>query len=222
MKVYFISGLGADKRAFSFLDLSFCEPAFIEWVPPAKQETLTSYAERLFQCINDEEAVIVGLSLGGMLATEMALQHPLLKVILISTAKTYREIPSYLRCWRHFPVYNYFSKNQLHWSGHLVLKILGAKGVEQQQLQRQIIKTSDPSFTKWAMDAVVHWKNEIVPKNVYHIHGSADKLLPLRYVKADHVIKNGEHVMIMDRADELSALLKKLIVHNDATVSKAL
>jgi hypothetical protein len=31
-KVYFISGLGADKRAFSFLDLSFCEPVFINWI----------------------------------------------------------------------------------------------------------------------------------------------------------------------------------------------
>jgi hypothetical protein len=46
-KVYFISGLGADKRAFSFLDLSFCEPVFIEWIKPLKNETLQGYALRL-------------------------------------------------------------------------------------------------------------------------------------------------------------------------------
>jgi hypothetical protein len=43
-KVYFISGLGADKRAFSFLDLSFCEPVFIDWIQPLKNELLPEYA----------------------------------------------------------------------------------------------------------------------------------------------------------------------------------
>ena len=49
------------------------------------------------------------------------------------------------------------------------------------------------------------------PKNVIHIHGTADRLLPYRYVKADYIINNGEHVMIMDKGEEVSELLKKLI-----------
>ena len=58
---------------------------------------------------------------------------------------------------------------------------------------------------------IVNWKNDVVPENVIHIHGTADKLLPFRYVKADHALIDGEHVMIMDRAEELSALLKSII-----------
>jgi pimeloyl-ACP methyl ester carboxylesterase len=211
MKVYFISGLGADSRAFNFLDLSFCEPVFINWLTPELNESLASYARRLFTCINDEHATIVGLSFGGMLATEIAKHHPNTNVILIASCKTYKEIPGYLRFWRRFPVYKYFSEKSMKRSGKLILNILGSKGEQQQKLQREIIKSSNPTFTKWAMGAIINWKNETVPSNIIHIHGKADKLLPFRYVKADYCIDKGEHVMVMDKAEELSALLKQII-----------
>jgi pimeloyl-ACP methyl ester carboxylesterase len=210
-KVYFISGLGADSRAFGFLDLSFCNPRFIEWMPPAPGETLASYAERLFEAINDEEATIVGVSFGGMLATEMAKKHPKTKAILIASSKTRDEIPAYLRFWRHFPIYKLHSQKMKAAGGPFALRLLGSKGAEQQKVQRQILKDSDPVFMRWAIDAILKWDNAVVPKNVVHIHGAADKLLPLKYVRADHVIENGRHVMIMDLADELSRLLKTLI-----------
>jgi pimeloyl-ACP methyl ester carboxylesterase len=211
-KVYFIAGLGADSRAFSFLDLSFCEPVFIQWVTPELNETLPSYAEKLFAFIKDEEATIVGLSFGGMLATEIAKKHANTKVIIIASCKTHSEIPNYLRFWRHFPIYKLHSNKIKNSAGGFVLSILGAKGIEQKKLQLQIMKDSDPVFTRWAMDAVVNWKNTIVPKNITHIHGTADKLLPYRYVKADYSIKGGEHVMVMDRPQELSQLLKRIIL----------
>jgi pimeloyl-ACP methyl ester carboxylesterase len=210
MKVYFIPGLGADSRAFNFLDLSFCEPVFIEWPTPLPHETLAAYAEKIFDIINDETATIVGLSFGGMIATEIAKQHPRTKAILISSAKTYKEIPAYLRFWRHLPVYKYSSGKTMRFSGKLVLNILGAKGEAQRTLQQQIIQSSDPAFTRWAMHAIVTWRNQDVPENIIHIHGSADKLLPYRYVKVQHTIHGGQHVMIMDRAKEVSELLAKL------------
>jgi pimeloyl-ACP methyl ester carboxylesterase len=210
-KVYFIAGLGADRRAFTFLDLSFCEPVFIDWITPLPNETLAAYAQRLFTTsIHNEEAIIVGLSFGGMLATEMAKQYPSTKVIIISSAKTYKEIPGYLRMWKNFPVYNYLPSGKMKSSGRLILKILGAKGAEQRELQHEIIQSSNPDFTKWAMHAIVTWDNVVVPPNVIHIHGNADRLLPYKYVKSHHTIPNGEHVMVMDKAAEVSALLKKL------------
>lgn len=211
-KVFFIPGLGADSRAFSFLNLNFCQPQFVEWVTPVAKETLASYAEKLFDYIKDEEAIIVGLSFGGMLATEIAKRHPRTKIIIISSSKTYLEIPNYLRFWRHFPIYRLHSNRIKNSAGGFVLDILGAKGTEQKKLQLQIMKDSDPVFTRWAMDVIVNWRNNVVPKNVIHIHGTADKLLPYRYVKADYSIQGGEHVMVMDRAEELSQLLKQIIL----------
>jgi len=212
-KVYFISGLGADSRSFGFLDLSFCDPHFISWVSPSRNETLESYADKLFESVNDEKAVIVGLSFGGMLATEIAKKHPETKVIIIASAKTRFEIPRYLRFWRHLPIYNFHSNKLKNYTGGFVLSILGTKGAEQRKVQQQIMRDSDPVFTRWAIHAILNWKNTVIPENVIHIHGTADKLLPHRFVKANYIISYGEHVMIMDKAEEVSALLKQLITN---------
>lgn len=161
--------------------------------------------------MNDEEAIIVGLSFGGMLATEMAIHHPRTKVIIVSSAKTYKELPFYLRMWRHLPVYKLHSQKNKILMGRFALNILGSKGEEQKKLQLQILTDSDPSFTRWATGAILNWKNTIVPKNVVHIHGTADKLLPYRFVKADYTVDGGEHVMLMDMHSTISALLKKIV-----------
>ncbi len=211
-KVYFISGLGADSRSFQFLDLSFCDSRFVQWITPSPNDTVPSYAEKLFQTINDENAIIAGVSFGGMLATEIAKNHPRTKVIIISSSKTYLEIPPYLRFWRYFPVYKLHSAKTKNSAGQLVLSILGTKGVEQRKVQQEIMKDSDPSFIRWAIHAILNWNNTVIPKNVIHIHGTSDRLLPYRYVSPDYTIKNGEHVMIMDHAGELSELLRKLVV----------
>jgi len=210
-KVYFISGLGADKRSFQFLDLSFCDPQFVDWMIPKFGDTLASYAEKLFSSINDEDATIVGVSFGGMLATEIAKKHPGTKVIIISSCKTHLEIPGYLRFWRYLPVYKLHSQKTKNPAGQIVLSLLGTRGKEQRKVQQEILKDSDPLFIRWALHAIVNWKNTIVPENVIHVHGTGDKLLPYRYVKVNHTIEKGEHVMIMDHAKELSELLKKLL-----------
>ena len=149
-KVYFIPGLGADKRVFNFLDLSFCEPIFIDWIKPSVAETLTSYAQRLFETIQDEKACIVGVSFGGMLATEIAKVHPDTKVIIISSAKTFLEIPGYLRFWRRLPLYKLHSDKNKNTLGKFILKILGSRGEDQKKLQLKILENSDPAFTRWA------------------------------------------------------------------------
>ena len=212
MKVFFISGLGADSRAFNFLNLSFCQPIFIEWPKHSKIDTLESYAQKIFKSINDEEAIIVGLSFGGMLATEIAKKHPKTKVILISSCKTYKEIPRYLRFWRYIPLYKLHSNRLKKISGLIPSAVLGVKGIEQKKIQRQILFDSDPAFTRWAIGAILHWKNTTVPQNLTHIHGTADNLLPYKYVQAQHTIHGGAHIMIMDKAREISDLLRKIMI----------
>ncbi len=208
-KVYFISGLGADKRAFSLLDLSFCEPEFIDWISPVKNESLQSYAMRLRQQIKEEHPTVVGVSFGGMLACEMAKADNKMKVIIIASNKSADEFPVYLRMAKYFPIYKWLpgkllKTRKLNW-------MLGAKGEEQKKLIRAILSDSDPAFLKWAVGAILNWKEKIVPANVKHIHGTADKLLPFRYVKADFEITGGTHLMSINKPVEVAALLKQLI-----------
>ncbi|HEX7844554.1 MAG TPA: alpha/beta hydrolase [Chitinophagaceae bacterium] len=215
-KVYFISGLGADKRIFSFLDLSFCEPVFINWIAPHANESLVSYALRLREQIPAGPATVVGISFGGMLATEMANHDPSLHPILISSSKTNRELPRYFTMGRYMPVYKWFSGSIARNMMLRSLWILGAKGKEQKELLRQITLDSDIAFGKWAMNAILHWNNTKIPSGLVHIHGTDDRLIPLRCVKADYIIKGGTHVMPLDNPNEISALLKQLIIEYPA------
>lgn len=211
MKVYFISGLGANKRGFTFLDLSFCEPVFIEWIAPKPKETLTEYAMRLRNDITEPNPVIVGVSFGGMLATEMAKKDPTLTAILISSNKTSAEFPSLLRIGKYIPLYKWIPSTIVKATGRATKRIVGPKGIEERKVFTQILNESDPMFSKWATTAILNWKNDIIPPNVIHIHGDADHLLPYKKVKCDYTIKGGTHLMIMDKAKEISALLKTII-----------
>ena len=211
MTVYFIAGLGANKRAFDYLDLSWCTPVFIDWITPLPRETLVEYALRLRQVITEANPVIVGVSFGGMLVTEMAKADGSITAIIISSNKTHKEFPAYLRIWRHLPVYKLLNPKFVKSTGALSCRIMGPQGIKQKETFRKILAETDPKFTVWAIDAILHWHNETIPPNVTHIHGSSDRLLPAKLVKAHHIINKGRHIMIMDKADEISSLLKKIL-----------
>jgi len=209
--VYFISGLGADKRVFSFLDLSFCQPVYVDWIEPLVNESLESYALRLRKTISQTDPTIVGISFGGMLATEMAKADPGMRAIIISSNKTADEFPKYLRLGKYFPFYKWLPGKMMKRSAYLIKWIFGRNGKEQKKVFLEIVRDTDPDFVKWAITSILNWKNKEIPKNLVHLHGTADRLLPHRLVKADHLIKGGNHVMPMDSHAAVSALLKELI-----------
>jgi len=211
--VYFISGLGADKRAFSLLNLLGIQPIFIDWIKPIPKETLQAYALRLKSLISEQSPIIVGLSFGGMLVTEMAKADASVKAIIISSNKTHKEFPFWLRIGKYFPVYKWVPDKYFASTNIALFWFMGAKSNKVIALAKEIVKDTDIPFTKWAIEAIMHWNNTIIPSNLVHIHGTADKLLPYYLAKPDFTIQNGEHLMVMDRADELVKLLfeKKLL-----------
>ncbi len=211
--VYFISGLGATKRSFHFLDLSFCNPVFVEWVAPQKKESLVSYASRLRETIPEKDPVIVGLSFGGMLAAEIARANPDVKAILISSNKTSAEFPSYLRIGKYIPAYKLLPTALVRQSNYLLQWFFGAKGKEQQAVQQLVLKETDMKFTRAAIEMILRWKSNenAACDNITLIHGTADRLLPFKKVKADYTIKGGTHLMVMDNGAEISEILKTII-----------
>jgi len=210
-KVYFISGLGADKRAFSFLDLSFCEPVFINWIKPLKNESLQSYALRLKDQIKEPKPIIVGVSFGGMLATEIAKTDSSINAIIISSNSIKKEFPRLLLIGKYIPVYKWVPSSLFKKATFVRKMFFAPAGEEQKKIFHQILNDSDSKFTKWAVYAIMHWQNDIIPENVIHIHGTSDRLLPYRLVKAEYTIQNGSHLMIMNHHNEISDLLKKII-----------
>ncbi|MEP6597337.1 MAG: alpha/beta hydrolase [Ginsengibacter sp.] len=213
--IYCIPGLGANEKVFQFLDLSFAKPVFIKWIPPLKNETLAEYAMRIKeQFIHDKNPIILGLSLGGMLAVEIAKTITSAKVILISSSKTKNEIPFYWKMFRHAPVYKILPGWIIKKGSLIQLYFLGAHLPSTKKYLSVVLNEMDLPFYRWAVHALVNWKNEVIPSNVIHIHGTKDNLLPYRYVNADITLENGGHLMILENAEEVSACLKQILCKN--------
>lgn len=212
MKVYFISGLGADERAFQKLALKNVEPVYLNWIAPLKKESIEAYAKRMAASITEPNPMIIGLSFGGMMAIEIAKIIPVKKLILISSAKGEKELPLFFKAGRYIPLHKLFPSKANFITTPFILFANGVKNEEQRKRVIEIINSSDnENFNRWAVDRIVHWTNKETPAPVVHIHGNADKLLSYRYVKADHTIKNGGHFMIVNQAEEISDLLNKII-----------
>ena len=222
MKVYFLSGLGADKTVFQFLNLKYCEPVFVSWIQPLQNETLPSYAFRLkdhYKISND--ATICGLSFGGMIATEIAKEFSTSNVILISSAKTKYEMPPFYRLGKYFSMHNFAPGPVQRWFMLNIKNLFGLKTPNYIKVYEELIKNADIDFNKWAVTALVNWNNTHIPDNITHIHGTTDKILPYKYVKCNYPIKQGGHLMIMEQSSLISELLQDIILHGSVLSSSA-
>lgn len=209
--VYFFSGLGADERVFQYMDLSKCNPVFIKWNLPLQNESIENYAARLLVQIHEKNPILVGVSFGGMMAIEVAKLITIEKIIIISSAKTRFEIPFYYKLLGKVNVHKIIPTSFLQNFKSLNPFIFGVDTFKEKQLLNEIIQDTHPDFLKWAIDKIIHWQNKILPNNITHIHGTADKILPFSYVSADISIQNGGHFMIVNQSDILRNILNDLL-----------
>src|SRR5215217_4576146 len=105
MNVYFISGLGADRKAFEKIKLpGTFSIHHLGWIKNKKGESLNDYARRLAASIDATQPfAIVGLSMGGMIASAMTQFLQPDKTILISSVACTDEFPPLLKLARLIP-----------------------------------------------------------------------------------------------------------------------
>jgi len=214
VKVYFISGLGADRRAFYKIQLPpSYEPVYLDWIKPLPGEDLPEYAKRFTKSIkSDEEFVIIGLSFGGILASEIAKIISPKKIIIISSMGSNKEQPWYFKLAGKFGLHRLISP-ALYKRATLLHRFMGAGNKEMKAIVYNYVKNADPEFIRWSLDVIVHWQHSERLNNLIHIHGSDDHLLPCRYVHADYIIQKGEHLMVMNRAQEVNRILAKVLTN---------
>jgi pimeloyl-ACP methyl ester carboxylesterase len=212
VKTYFISGLGADRKAFYRLRLpAGYEPVYLDWIAPQTNESLKDYAQRFSSLINDkEEFVLIGLSFGGMIASEIARIKTPRKLILLSSVSASHEMPWYfrvagkMRMQKIIPVAVYKRATLLN-------HFMGSRNKNDKALVSSFVKQTDPQFIRWSINAMLKWKQHDRLKGVIHIHGNKDKLLPLRYTNASHTIKNGRHLMVLTKFAEINRILREVL-----------
>ena len=210
--IYCVSGLGADERVFQKLKFKGYQPVHIKWVEPEPKESIADYTKRLTEQVKGKKPILIGLSFGGIIAVEMSKHIATEKVILISSTKNKQEVPFYFRIFRWLPVYLLLPARLMLWLGKFVASwFFSLESLDDRKLLKAILLDTNARFTKWAIHQVVIWKNELIPENIYHIHGNSDRIFPYRFVHEDFNVEKGGHFMIMNQAEYISNLIQKII-----------
>jgi surfactin synthase thioesterase subunit len=212
INAYFISGLAADERTFHKVSLpSQYKIIHLTWIPPQPGELLQQYALRMVRFIKqDEPFILVGLSFGGMLASELAkITHPQ-KVIIISSVATSKELPWYfkgagkLRLHKIVPV-------KLLTTATMLNRVMGSGTAEDKNIVYSYVKNADPAFIRWSLNAILTWRHTQRIPGLVHIHGTKDHLLPARYTHPDYKVHKGGHLMVLNRAGEVNEVLNEIL-----------
>jgi pimeloyl-ACP methyl ester carboxylesterase len=200
--------MAADERVFKYVRLpEGYEIVHLTWITPQKEESLASYAVRLAERIDTNEPfVLIGLSFGGMLVTEIAKRYPPVKTILIASIPLSAQLPGYFRAAAVLRLHRVVPIGMVKTAARLKRYISNEKS-EDKKLLWEIINSSDPAFIRWSMEAILSWKNEEMPQHILHIHGTSDGILPARYTKPTHMISKAGHLMVMSSPDDVNRIL---------------
>ena len=81
-------------------------------------------------------------------------------------------------------------------------------------LYEKYIGMRSPAYLDWSIDRIVNWQQkEPLPRTI-HIHGDKDPVFPIQYIKNAVVVKNGTHIMIINRYKWFNENLNSLILEN--------
>jgi len=209
--IYCISGLGADERAFSKLKINNVVLKVIPWLMPEPDETIEDYATRMRAGITEENPILMGLSFGGMICTEIAKQIPVSKIIIISSIKSSKELPRWMRTVAILKLNKIVPLKSTRLTQPIQNKMLGIQSEEEKTLVASLRREVDLPYTNWAVHQAINWKNDWRHPNIFHIHGDNDFMFPIKNIKADYTIKNAGHFMIMNRAAEVSVCINTIL-----------
>ena len=208
MTIYLLPGVGCDKRLFSRIELPGHEVKVLEWPPFPKGCTLEELAATMRSGVDaGQPHVLGGVSMGGMVAQELALLTKPKKVILISTWTRPKEWP-----W-HVHVAKVLG---LSWMiGSLTMRatwplkrILGKRPLDIDRLLWEMAMQQGAGKIRRGLEAVLRWKGGRWKGPVVRTHGDADHVIPLRF-PVDHVVHGGPHIMVLTRAAEVSRFLRE-------------
>jgi pimeloyl-ACP methyl ester carboxylesterase len=206
-ELFLFSGLGADERIFQNLNFKNNKVTFIKWIDPLNNETIENYALRISKQVTAANAVLIGVSFGGIMAIEVAKHIPTDKIIIISSVKNKHEIPFYFRWAAAINLHLLLPINYLKRANTISYWLFGANTQTEKTLLKDILLQTDSTFLKWALAKIGKWQNLLTLTNLLHIHGTADKILPINFTKPNYKIKGGGHFMSLNKHTEIEAIL---------------
>lgn len=212
--IYFVPGLAASSKIFEFLDLPSekYEIHYLDWLIPLSQnESITNYAKRMCDRITHKNPVLIGVSFGGIMVQEMSKLIAVKKTIIISSVKSKKELPRRLRVAKATKAYKLFPAKSIKNLENYSKYAFGSLAKKRVELYNKYLSMRDEKYLPWAIYNVLHWQQEEALPNIVHIHGNKDGVFPIKHIKNCIVIEGGTHVMILNKAKQISKLLTTII-----------
>ena len=211
--VYFMPGLAASPKIFEKIQLPEAEfeVHLLEWFLPKPNETLEGYAERMAEEIKHDDAVLIGVSFGGILVQEIAKIKQVRKTIIISSVKCAAEFPLRMKLAKNTKAYKLIPTSMFSNVEFLLKYGMGERVKERLELYKMYLSVNDKKYLDWAIENVLIWNRKEIDKKVVHIHGDNDDVFPIKNIKNCIVVKGGTHAMILFKYKWMNENLPRII-----------
>lgn len=212
--VYLIPGQGGDSRLFNNLTLPpGFESKHIIYERPEAGMSMKAYAQQLANQIDTTgRFMLLGVSLGGMLATEMSELVPTEKTIIISSAKGRHELPGRYTFQRKVPIYKLVSPKTAKFGAKLLQPIVEPDRQKEKATFKAMLRDKDAIFLRRTIEMIMHWDRTEAPDHIIHIHGDKDHTIPIRKVDCDILVPGGSHMITLTRGEEVSKLVGEVLL----------
>jgi hypothetical protein len=215
--VYFMPGMAASSTIFERIQLPVetFEMHLLEWFLPDNQETLGNYAKRMATNVKHDNAILVGVSFGGILVQEMKQFLNPKKVIIISSVKSNVELPKWMKVAKTTNAYKLLPTSIVNNIEILAKFALGSYAKQRFKLYDKFLSVRDKNYLDWAIENIINWKRSEIDAEIIHIHGDADEVFPMKNIKKCIVVKGGTHIMIITKYRWLNENLPKIMLENN-------
>ncbi len=211
--IYLLAGQGADERLFKNLDFSerYCVN-YIEYTTPTHQTSLQEYAQSLSQQIDTSKPfILLGVSLGGMLATEMTEFLEPEKTIIIASAKNTNELPRTFKFQKKVPLYKLAGKKNVKWGARFLQPIVEPDRRKESDTYKAMLDDKDPEFLLRTIPMIMKWERTTNCADIIHIHGTKDHTIPYKNVRCDYTVEGGSHMMTLTQSDKINKILDTIL-----------
>lgn len=212
LHIYCIPGLGLNEKVFENLGLNN-RVTYLNWLEPQKDEKLSNYAERIASKISkrDTKKVIIGHSFGGVLAQEISNHVHIDRIILVSSIKSVKEIPTSLKMLPRIGLTSLISRGTMLLTFPLWGRFHGYNTKRLRSIFRESVKSLSTEYFQWSIKAIASWEGpQHNQSKISHIHGDADKMFPIGLVlKPVKLVTGGDHIMIYNKGEEVAQLVER-------------
>ena len=117
-----------------------------------KKERIEEYAKRMSEKIQHENPILMGLSFGGIMCIEIAKIIKTHKVILISSVKSFHEIPLWLKLAGKSKLNKFFPLRSFRILEPIQNYNLGIENIDELKLVREYRRNIGQQYTDWAFN----------------------------------------------------------------------